>query len=320
MPVEVTSTRSAEEARTSLLEIDPQIAIISDALATEECFSLCETLRKAHQREPFQIILVVNDLEEALIERALNGLIDDFYTTSAPTAGLKLRVQAAIRRLSDHLAVSEEREYYRRAARQEEELTSRVLDETLVLRERVENSLQFSRMDPVTGLLREPALLEAVDTEVERAVRSLNTLSGFMVSVDHDVPLRRTHGVEAMNRLMGQMGRAFQHGLRKYDHCGHFGDGGILVVLPGTDLAVGEQVAERFADVLDRIASQGPELAGSATFSIGVATFNEGDSRDRWLARALSSLNRARSLGGGRVETEERPANAYEVWKAERRT
>jgi diguanylate cyclase (GGDEF)-like protein len=320
MPVEVASTRSAEEARTSILEINPQIAIISDALATEECFSLCETLRKSHHREPFQIILVVHDLEQSLIERALNGLIDDFYVITAPLTALQLRVQAAIRRLHDHVTMTEEREYYRRAARQEEELTSRVLDETLVLRERVESIPQFSRLDPVTGLLREPALLEAVDTEIERAVRSLNTLSGFMVSLDDREPFRRTHGADAMNQLMGQVGRAFRHGLRKYDHPGHFGEGAILVVLPGTDLEVAEQVAGRFSEVLKRIVSQVSRLSGSTTFSTGVAAFNEGDARDRWLDRAEASMIRARSLGGGTVETEVRPANAYEVWKAARRT
>ncbi len=318
MPVEVASARSAEEARQSILETKPLIAIVSDTLDHDECFILCEILRKVHRREPFQIILAVTDVHQDLLERALNGVIDDFYITSAPTAALKLRVQAAIRRINDHEAVSGEREYYRRAARQEEELTSKALDETLALREMVEATQQSSRTDPVTGLLRESVLLEELDAEVERAVRSLNTLSGFIVSVDQSDTLQNTHGAEAMNRLMGQFGRAFRHGLRKYDFSGHYGGERILVALPGTDLLLGEEVAGRFAGVLSRLVSQSPVFSESVTLSFGVAAFSDGESREQWLNRAQASLARARSLGGGRVETEEDPPNAYAVWKAAR--
>ncbi|MEE8441802.1 MAG: diguanylate cyclase, partial [Spirochaetia bacterium] len=120
------------------------------------------------------------------------------------------------------------------------------------------------------------------------------------------------------NRLAGQLGRAFQNGLRKYDISGHYGKDVILVVLPGTDLLLGEQVARRFAGVADRLVSQYSGLAGSVTFSFGVAGFLEGDSREQWHNRATASLGRARSLGGGRVETEERSPNAYALWKATR--
>ncbi len=318
MPVEIASVESAEQAKQSIPETEPQIAIVSDVLAHDECFNLCEVLRKIHRREPFQIILAVTNVDQDLLERALNGLIDDFYITSSPMIDLKLRVQAAIRRLSDHEVVSEEREYYRRAARQEEELTSKVLDETLALREKIETSQQSSRTDPVTGLLREAVLLEEIDTEVERAVRSLNTLSGFIASVDQSGELRRTHGVEAMNRLMGQLGRGFQRGLRKYDLSGHYGKEEILVVLPGTDLLLGEQVAGRFAGVANGLVSRSPGFAGLVTFSFGVAVFADGESREQWLNRVEASLSRARSLGGGRVETEEQPPNAYALWKATR--
>ncbi|MBU8912833.1 MAG: diguanylate cyclase [Spirochaetales bacterium] len=318
MPVEVASARSGEEARQSILETKPQIAIVSDTLNHDECFILCEILRKVHRREPFQIILAVTDVHEDLLERALNGVIDDFYITSDPMAALKLRVQAAIRRINDHETVSGEREYYRRAARQEEELTSKALDETLALREMVEASQQSPRIDPVTGLLRESAMLEEVDTEVERAVRSLNTVSGFIVSVDQSDTLRNTHGAEAMNRLMAQFGRAFQHGLRKYDLAGQYGKEGILVALPGTDLLLGEDVAGRFAGVLRRLVSQSSVFSESVTLSFGVAVFSDGETREQWLNRASASLARAQSLGGGRVETEEDPPNAYAVWKAAR--
>ncbi len=318
MPVEIASVQSVEEAKQSIPETEPQIAIVSDALEYDECFNLCDILRKIHRREPFQIILAVTDVDQDLLERALNGLIDDFYITSAPMVDLKLRVQAAIRRLSDHEVVSGEREYYRRAAQQEEELTSKVLDETLALREKIEMSQQSSRTDSVTGLLREPVLLEEVDTEIERAVRSLNTLSGFMAYVDQGGELQQTHGVEAMNRLMGQLGRGFQRGLRKYDLSGHYGKEEILVVLPGTDLLLGEKVAGRFAGVANGLVSRSPGFVGLVTFSFGVAVFTDGESREQWLHRMGASLSRARTLGGGRIETEEQLPNAYALWKAGR--
>ena len=91
-----------------------------------------------------------------------------------------------------------------------------------------------------------------------------------------------------------------------------------LPFYPGTDLLLSEEVAGRFTGVLSRLVSQSPAFSGSVTLSFGVAVFSDGESREQWLNRAQASLARAQSLGGGRVESEEDPPNAYAVWKAAR--
>lgn len=319
MPVEVTSVCTEEEARRALVQVHPEIAVVADALPDNGSLSVCHAIRAVYQREPFQIVLVVTSATPDLLERAINGLIDDFYMTSAPTVELKLRVQAALRRIADHGTISSEREYYRRAARQEEELTSRILDQTLVLRKQFQTLEEESLIDSVTGLLRRGALISELDVEVERALRSLNTLSGFLTAPDLRTPLRESYGPEAARRLFAQLGKIFLGGLRKYDVCGLLAEETVFVALPGTDLHRARIVAERFSAGLSRLGAQSGSVAGAVSFSFGVSMFNEGESRDQWLGRSQTTLERARQLGGGRIEAVETAPDAYRVWKATRR-
>ena len=303
MPVEVTSVLTEEKARRALIEVHPSLAIVSDALPDNGSYSLSQAIRAVHQREPFQIILAVTEVVPGLLERAINGLIDDFYITGSPAVELRLRVQAALRRLAEYHAVSGEREYYRRAASSEEELASRVLDETLALREENRALLQSAARDPGTGLLRFHGLLEELDVEVERAARSLNILSGFLIAPDRHGELQASYGAEAIDRLFSQLGRSLLRGLRKYDVCGHFGDAAVFVALPGTDLERTRIVAERFMDLFTKLTSQTGALADKVTFSSGLSSLTEGESRDHWLKRTETVLDRARQLGGNRIQS-----------------
>lgn len=318
MPIDLIEADSTEKALRTLAEANPRIAVVSDTLGDASTLQLLETLRKTHHREPFQVILLVKELREDILERYLNRYVDDFHLVTSPGVGLSLRLQAALRRNATHDEVAGEREFYRRAAKQEEELTSRALDEALALRDQALSVSATSRFNPVTGLLSEQSLVDEIDREIERAVRSLNSLAGFVLSIDEQEKLTRTHGTDAMERLLRRVGRAFDHGLRRYDLAGHYGKEAILTALPGADLATATVVANRFRSVLTRLVSQVSGLPQKVTFSFGVAVFSGSEAKEQWIARAANSLARARSLGGDRVETDDRPANAYALWKASR--
>jgi diguanylate cyclase (GGDEF)-like protein len=318
MPVEVSAVVTEEQARRALIEVHPTLAIVSDALPDNGSYSLSQAIRAVHHREPFQIILAVTKVFPGLLERAINGLIDDFYIKGSPLVELRLRVQAALRRLAEYHSVSGEREYYRRAARNEEELTSKVLDETIALREENRVLLESSSRDPDSGLLRFPALLEDLDVEVERAARSINVLSGFLTGPDGFDELRATHGPDAGRRLFAQLGRSLIRGVRKYDVCGHYGDAAVFVALPGTDIERARVVAERFLGLFAKFGTQSANVATSVTFSFGLSALQDGETRDHWLKRTETTLDRARELGGDRIESVDSLPDPYTVWKATR--
>jgi diguanylate cyclase (GGDEF)-like protein len=312
MPVELSSVETVDEARSSIVEANPAIAIISDALPDNGAFELCTNLRSVHVREPFQIILAVTELVPDLLERAINGLIDDFYVTSASELELQLRVQAALRRHVDHGAVSSEREYYRRAARSEEELASRILDQTVDLKERYRELQEQHDTSPVTGLARGASLARQLNVEIERAERSINSLSGFVFGPDQRTTIRDTYGREATEQLYAELGRLFTANLRKYDVCGHYTEYELFVALPATDLDLATRVAQRFAAAIGKLSTRAAGVAASVGFSFWVTTFANGETWELWMKRSLDALERARK-NGSRIEAV--TANAYRLWK-----
>jgi diguanylate cyclase (GGDEF)-like protein len=305
------SVRTAEdsnEAGFAVAEVPTEIVIISGKLPESE--KLCEALRLAHEHETLHLIIILDTINQRQVETLLATSVDDFVDWSRGEQELLLRLRVALRKVTREHAVADEREYFRRAVRLEETLTSRILDENIGLKRRYEKLEEGSRTTPITGLLNFHTMQDALDAEVERSMRSYHPLAGFLLSIDDAGHLRRKLGMEALNRVMAGIGRELTIQLRKYDVAGHYYDGTIFVGLPGTDLDRAYLVANRVQASAGRTQTRTAGISPKVTMSIGVAQYRESEARDTWLHRAQQALSRARGCGGAHIQREPEPEEA----------
>lgn len=291
----VATAASAAEAREQFG--DAHVVLLDVDLPDEDGFKLCSELRSQASGRPLQVVLLAQAGNHDRVATSLEVGADDFIGLPVSDKELALRVKAAIIRFDDEARLFNEREYYRRAVKQEEELSSRVLDQNMDLKREVDELRRIARYDSLSGLLNRGSLFGLIETEIERAVRSGSALSGIMIDIDHFKQINDNHGHQAGDRVIERLGELLQRQLRKYDSAGRYGGEEFFVVLADADEAQALQFAGRFRDALQGVSIAHGDADISFTVSMGIAEYRTGESRDNWIARADRAMYIAKRRG-----------------------
>jgi diguanylate cyclase (GGDEF)-like protein len=156
--------------------------------------------------------------------------------------------------------------------------------------------------DPLTGVANRRKLMERGEEELSRARRYNFPLSVVMVDLDHFKRLNDTHGHALGDQALRAAAQLLVAGVREVDLVSRSGGEEFAILLPGTDLPTGIEIAERL-----RLAVRGGEIpsphgAVGLTASFGVAELQPRDvSIDQVIARADRALYRAKAEGRDRV-------------------
>lgn len=157
--------------------------------------------------------------------------------------------------------------------------------------------------DTLTGLHNRRFLEETLEKECARAVRYQRSLALLLLDLDHFKRFNDTHGHEAGDLLLTELGHAIRSRLRTADTACRLGGEEFVVLLPDTGLEAAQTLAEqirlRVADL--RLRMDGRPL-GEVTVSIGVAaTPDHGGSGRMLLRTADGAMYQAKSQGRNQV-------------------
>ncbi|HEX7013107.1 MAG TPA: HDOD domain-containing protein [Steroidobacteraceae bacterium] len=176
---------------------------------------------------------------------------------------------------------------------------------TSVLLTRTEQAEDSSRRDPLTGVLNRPWLDRMLDREFTQAVVFGRDLSVAHLDIDHFRKINEAHGTEIGDRVLRSCAQSLQACVRGSDLVARFSGEEFLVVLPGTDLAIARQVAQRMLLAISTTNHDPEHGPIRVTASIGVATYSN---RQRFpsalglLEAADHALYAAKLKGRNRVE------------------
>ncbi len=303
-----------EEMIARLEETETSLLIVSIHMVDTRGNPVCGTIRKRFSGRPLQIILITETPESA--GQCLQSGGDDFVCLPIRPLEFLTRIQAAIIRGRVQQEIYTERDFFRNAVRYEEELSNRILDQHLHLKEaftsieKINTELEYSnrkleriaRVDILSGLLNRMSLFHTIDVEIERAVRTGGALSGIMIDLDFFKEINDNHGHQAGDEVIRIVGKMLNEEMRKYDQAGRYGGEEFFVVLPDSSLEQAVGIAERLQV---KFAETDIDAAGTVlrvTASFGVALFRPGESREHWMNRADKAMYRAKQGGRNRVE------------------
>ena len=159
--------------------------------------------------------------------------------------------------------------------------------------------------DPLTRVLNRRALLDRLNTEVDRARRYESSLTLLLLDLDHFKQINDTAGHLAGDTVLRQIGELLEEAIRKVDIVARYGGEEFVVILPETALEGGVAFAERLRE---RIALQSFDVGAGRTVhltvSVGIATFPSAlvASTEDLFARADEALYRAKSAGRNQVQ------------------
>lgn len=162
---------------------------------------------------------------------------------------------------------------------------------------------ELARTDALTGLANRRAFDEAMKTEFLRCQRLRCQAALLMIDIDHFKEINDAYGHDAGDRALVALAATLKSMARATDLPARFGGEEFVVVLPGTALVGGLEMAERMRLAIAQIGNVVLSQPFTFTVSIGVTSFLPED-RD-WseaVARADRAMYRAKALGRNRVE------------------
>ena len=153
--------------------------------------------------------------------------------------------------------------------------------------------------DSLTGLHVRRYFMVRFQEEVSRTERYDKTLSVVMADLDYFKAVNDTFGHTAGDKVLKAVGEYLHSSIRDVDCVGRYGGEEFILLLPETEKAAAQRLAERLRKgiaVLDL--GNLPKV----TISMGIATFPEdGKNADELLLKADAALYEAKNKGRNRV-------------------
>ncbi len=157
-----------------------------------------------------------------------------------------------------------------------------------------------ANQDYLTGLSNRRHFMERGEIELARVQRYGESLSAFMLDIDHFKNINDTHGHKAGDIVLQKLSHLLRETLRAVDIIGRIGGEEFAVLLPETGLQEAVEIAERLREIIAHsvvILEAGLPL--HFTVSIGVATLKDKSvNLDILLSLADKAMYQAK--GGGR--------------------
>ncbi len=168
-------------------------------------------------------------------------------------------------------------------------------------------TLELARVDELTGLLNYRVLLEKLEEEVRRQLRTGREFSFLMIDIDDFKRINDRYGHLEGSRLIAQMGPLLKAACRttSTDTCFRYGGEEFSVLLAETDLQEAETVAERVRKAVEEypFSVKAAHPFEQVTVSLGVSTMAHGASKTipELINEADIALYRSKASGKNKV-------------------
>lgn len=159
--------------------------------------------------------------------------------------------------------------------------------------------------DDLTGFYNRRHLMELIESEKNRSVRTGAIFTLVMMDIDKFKNINDTYGHQAGDNVLMTFSAIIRSILRKTDFCGRYGGEEFLVALTETNLQDAKAFAERIRSCVED--SFFPDLGtdSKVTVSIGLAQYRTKEDIEKTISRADEALYRAKNGGRNRVEFSE---------------
>jgi len=163
-------------------------------------------------------------------------------------------------------------------------------------------------VDGLTGLANRRQCEETLEDELARVERFGGSLAVVVADLDWFKDINDRHGHPAGDAVLREFAVLLEETVRDVDLAGRWGGEEFVLVLPGTDVAGGAQLAERIRVALAGrtvLAVDGSRIPVTASF--GVAAIPPAKTASELFAAADAAMYQAKRAGKNRVEAAREP-------------
>ncbi len=265
-----------QEALFAAADGDYELVVISLALTNFDALRLCSQIRSLDRTRLLPILLVIDEDETARLMRALEIGVNDYLVRPLDRQEVLARVKTQVRR-------------------------KRYND---FLRTNVQASIEMAVTDGLTGLYNRRYMMSHLTSFVDQSAERSRPMAVLIVDIDFFKSINDTYGHDAGDEVLKEFASRLRANVRGMDLVARFGGEEFVVVMPETDLALAQGIAERLRETVagTPFTVSGGKAEIPVTISIGMGTFDRGDDTPNTiLKRADTALYRAKKTGRNKV-------------------
>jgi diguanylate cyclase (GGDEF)-like protein len=163
--------------------------------------------------------------------------------------------------------------------------------------------LLLSHTDPLTLIFNRRYMMDMLEKEMQRAIRTGSQLSLVMADIDHFKKINDTYGHQNGDLVLVAVADSLRSGLRTYDFAARYGGEEFVLILPETSHEGAMLVAERLRESVQSLDYSGALNGLKTTVSMGVATFPHDSitAIPALIKEADNAMYRAKASGRNRV-------------------
>jgi two-component system, cell cycle response regulator len=258
-----------------LSEAEFEVVLVSMALGDVDPLRVCSQVRTLEQSRTVPIILIAEESDRARVVRGLDLGVNDFIMRPVERNELLARVRTQIRR--QRYAVQ--------------------------LRDSVNNTLALAVTDELTGLYNRRYFDRHLSIMLDRAREQDRDMAVMLIDLDYFKAVNDTHGHDVGDVVLKEFAMRLRRNVRGVDLACRFGGEEFVVLMPDTDYALAQGVAERVRmSIAERTFEAGSSRSLPITVSVGLAMNEHNhDTPEMILKRADIALYRAKREGRNRV-------------------
>ncbi|HAT41661.1 MAG TPA: diguanylate cyclase [Rheinheimera sp.] len=185
-------------------------------------------------------------------------------------------------------------------------LTKPISDNALVVAifaraQRARQLADVMTRDSLTGLLQHAHIKERLQVELERTVRSEQTVSVVMLDIDHFKKVNDKYGHLVGDQVITSLANLLRQQLRKTDMIGRYGGEEFLLVLPDCPLEKAYAVVDQLRQAFARFPFVTENGSFHCTFSAGICDGSKGELVDQVIDQADQALYISKASGRNKV-------------------
>ncbi|MEZ0224115.1 MAG: GGDEF domain-containing protein [Alphaproteobacteria bacterium] len=248
------------------------------------------------------------------VEKSIGAVTETLETARTTTSEFGIAMGSAAAKVKAAKNIDEVRDTLsvivastEKVAAQNQELESKLAAMTGQIAE-IKQHLDTARLeattDSLTGIANRKTFDQRLGIDIEEATAMHTPLVLLMLDIDHFKKFNEMRGPETADQVLRLVARTLLGNVKGRDVAARYGIDEFAILLPGTSLKAGIQVAEilRHAieskEITDKATNQ---KLGSITLSIGVAKYREGEDIMAFIDRTEGALAEAKKGGRNRV-------------------
>ncbi len=247
----------------------------------------------------------------SLFELGVNDYLSKPFFTAELIA--RIKTHAKIRRLTNSVlqknkVLKQNNKILHKAIKREEQLNRRILDRTMELKsakEKVEclnEELEYSAThDALTTIYNRYAVLSFLENDLMRLKRIKSDFSLMIFDIDFFKKINDTYGHLAGDFVLKELTLLVKKHIREVDILGRYGGEEFLLILPYTNIEDASKFADRIRCIVEEFVFKSKKCDLTITISIGITSYQDGDTVDKIIERADAQLYISKNNGRNQI-------------------